>query len=186
MSSIIYGINWLDIAFITILLGMIYKGSHAGVGSQVLSLAWVFVLLFFSLGFYDSLASGFFSFIKQNWARPISFLLISIISFASIKFLEMIFNISTSENLAPFERIGGAIIASLRTFVIFGIITIQLLLLPVKFLQDGVNDSKSGFFLVGIDAQLFSYMAENLEYFKKKSKDEIVDEIVGSSERGGK
>lgn len=182
LASILSGINWLDILYFTILLGMIYKGSHAGVGSQLLSLAWWFVLIFFALGYYSGLASAVFGFILQSWARPISFFLITIIVFALIKFMEMIFNISVTDALPPLERIGGALIAAVRTFLVFGIISVQLLLLPIPFLKKTVEkDSKTGPFFVDLDVKIFSFMTKNVQFIPNKDPEYILGEILDSS-----
>jgi len=176
------GINWLDVVYFTILLGMIYKGSHAGVGSQILSLLWVFVLIFFSLGYYSVLASSVFGFVVQNWARPTSFCIIAGISFISIKFLQMIFNVSCQEQLPPIERIGGAVIAVLRTFLLFGIIGIQFLLLPIPPLQNAVaKSSGTAMTFVRMDAAIYGWLSKHVQIVKKQDAEEVVKEILKSS-----
>ncbi len=176
------GVNWLDVIFLTILLGMIYKGSRAGVGSQLLSLVWAFVLVFFSIGFYSGLASSMFGFILQSWARAISFFIIASILFVAIKFLEMIFGIEYVENISPLERIGGAVVAAMRTVLLFGLVCILFLLLPIPFLQNAVaKGSKTGMVFVRTNAHVYSRLSDHLKFVKQKDPDEVVNEIFKSS-----
>lgn len=178
----ISGINWLDILFLTILLGMIYKGSHTGVGSQLLSLGWWFVLIFFSIGYYSVLASRIFGFMVQNWARAICFFIIVAVMFLIIRFLESIFNIAVTENLAPIERMGGAFIAFLRAFLLFGMIGIQLLLLPFDFLRDSVVEgSETGMFFVEVDSGIYSWITDRLAFVEDKKNEEVVKEFLASA-----
>lgn len=184
MSTIIAGINWLDVLFLTILLGMIYKGSRVGVGSQFLSLAWLFILIYVSIGYHINLASKIFGFMDQNWARAIAFLVIFIAFVLIVKFFEMLFNVSNVENLAPIERIGGAFIASLRTFLLLGLVSIQLLLLPASFLRDSVAEgSKTGMFFVNLDVGIYCWMTSRLKFVEAKKKKEIIEELLSSSKK---
>ena len=182
MSAIISSINWLDILFLSILLGMIYKGSHTGVGSQLLSLAWWFVLIFFSIGYYSVLSSRIFGFMVQNWARAICFFIIVAVMVLIIKFLESIFNIAVTENLAPIERVGGAFIAFLRAFLLFGLIGIQLLLLPFDFLRDPVVEgSATCMFFVRTDSGIYSWIAGHLAFVEDRKSEEVVKEFLASA-----
>ncbi len=186
MATLFADINWLDIIFFAILAGMIYKGSHAGVGSQLLSLMWWFVLIFFSLNYYTSLSEGMFGFIRQSWGRAISFILIVTVMSGLVKFLEMIFNVSVTDNLAPLERIGGAIVSSIRTFLLFGIIGTIFLLIPISFLQDSVrSNSKTGMLFVNADIKVYSFMTQQFDFVTARGTDEILDEIIASSEKRG-
>ncbi len=183
MSTIFSGVNWLDVLFLTILLGMIYKGSRTGVGSQFLSLAWLLILVYVSICYYDTLAAKIFGFMAQNWARPIAFFVIFFVFILVIKFFEMIFNVSNVENLAPIERIGGAVIASLRAFLLLGLVSTQLLLLPGSFLRDSVaKGSKTGMMLVNLDVGIYCWMSSHLKFVKVKKRTEIIEEILASSE----
>lgn len=184
MSTIISGVNWLDVLFLTILLGMIYKGSRTGVGSQFLSLVWWFILTYVSIGYYGALAAKVFGFMDQNWARPVAFFVIFFIFVLIIKFFEMIFNVGNVENLAPIERIGGAVVASLRTFLLLGLVSTQLLLLPADFLRDSVAEgSKTGMFFVNLDVGIYCWMTSHLKFVKVKKKKEIIEEILASSKK---
>ena len=176
------GVNWLDVIFLTVLLGMIYKGSRAGVGNQLLSLAWVFVLVFFSIGYYSVLASSLFGFILQSWARPISFFIIASVMFVSIKFLEMMFSSEFVEHISPLERIGGALVAAVRTFLMFGLIGMLFLLLPISFLQNSVaKGSKTGMVFVRMDAHVYSWLSNYLKFVEQKDADKVVNGICKSS-----
>lgn len=181
MLEIISGINWLDIVFLTILLGMIYRGSHAGVGSQLLSLAWWFVLIFFSIGYYSLIASKLFGFMVQGWARAVSFFIIVAVLWAIIKFLQRVFNIERAENLSPVERIGGSVVSSLRAFLFFGMVGIQFLILPVNVLHNSVSEgSKTGMFFVDVNADIYSWMTSHLAFVEEKTREEVVEGFFAS------
>lgn len=180
------GVNWLDVIFLTILLGMIYKGSRAGVGNQLLSLVWVLVLVFFSIGYYDGLASSVFGFITRSWARAISFAIIVSVLFVLTKLLEMMFTCEYVENLPPLERIGGAVVGAMRAFLVFGLICVLFLLLPVSFLQNAVaKSSRTGMAFVKMDAHVYSWLSDYLKFVEQKNTDEVVKEILKSSGKMG-
>jgi len=181
LSTIISEINWLDVVFLIILLGMIYNGSRAGVGSQLLSLAWWFVLIFFVLNYYDNVASKVFGFMIQNWARAIAFFLIVTGLMGVIKFLESLFKIERVDDLATIERIGGAVMASLRSFLLFGIIGMQLLLIPIPAIHNAAyKGSKSAMFFVNVDATIYSYMTRFLAFIDNREKDQIIGKFISS------
>ena len=82
--ELIKDINWLDILFVILLLGMIYKGARTGVGGQLLSLAGWCLLLFTSITYYNIVSTAIFGFLLQKWAKPITFFAIALIIFNSI------------------------------------------------------------------------------------------------------
>ena len=179
MPEIIQDFNWLDILFLILLLGMIYKGSMTGVGGQVISLIGLFVLMFFSIGYYYFLSTAIFGFMLQTWARPASFFIISAVLFVIIKVLERVFNVISTEESSSIERIGGAIVASLRACLIFGLIGMQLLLVPVDYLRLAVMEgSKTCMFFVNLDAEIFSWMTGHFGIMEKRKKDDIVKSFL--------
>jgi len=180
-------INWLDILFIILLLGMVYKGLRTGVGGQLLSLVGWFILIFVSIGYYSFLSEAIFGFLLQKWAKPVSFFVISAALFTVIKILERVFNIIVGEELALIERIGGALVASLRAFIFFGIIGIMLLLVPLDYVrQSAVEGSRTCMFFVGLDAQIYSWMTGIVGISEQKTKDEVVEGILVATEQSVK
>ncbi|MFH1552533.1 MAG: CvpA family protein [Candidatus Omnitrophota bacterium] len=184
MPEILQDINWLDIFFVILLLGMIYKGSTTGVGGQTISLIGWFVLIFAAIGYYSFLSEALFGFLLQDWARPASFFLISAIMFVVIKVLERVFNVIRGEELASIERIGGALVGAFRACIFFGIIGILLLLIPVEDVRLYVAEkSKTCMIFVQMDAQIYSWMTEFIGESEKKEKDEVIEEIMNPPER---
>ncbi|MEA3488963.1 MAG: CvpA family protein [Candidatus Omnitrophota bacterium] len=181
MPEILKSFNWLDILFVILLLGMIYKGSRTGVGGQILSLVGWFVLLFISIGYYRLLSEAIFGFLLQKWAKPVSFFLISVIIFTVIKFLERVFNVISDGELAIIERIGGALVASLRACLLFGVIGILLLLIPIDYARITVTEkSRTGMFFVDIDAQIYSWISDVTGVPAKRTKDELLNEFLAT------
>jgi uncharacterized membrane protein required for colicin V production len=68
LPDILNQINWIDIFFLILLLGMVYKGLKTGVGGQVIALIGWFVLVFMSLKYYSVVSEALFGFLLQKWA----------------------------------------------------------------------------------------------------------------------
>ncbi len=179
MPELFNNVNWLDLIFIILLLGMIYKGSKTGVGGQFLSLVGWIVLLFFSIGYYNVFSEAIFGFMLQKWSRPASFFAIVIGIFMSVKLLERIFNVISGEELSGIERIGGAVIAVVRAVMLFGVIGILLLLVPVDYLNTTVvKDSRSCMIFVNCDAQIYSWLTGVLGNEKIVARKDVVKNFL--------
>ncbi|MBF0494620.1 MAG: CvpA family protein [Candidatus Omnitrophica bacterium] len=175
----IFGIYWLDIVYIVTACWMLYRGSKKGLGSQLVFFIWWFVLLFFAIGYYDTIASKYLTFISNKWAEPVAFAVIVAAFSGLIKGMEILANISLKDTLTPIETMGGVIMAALRTIILFGIIGFQLMLVPV----DGVNDiiakhSRSAMFFVKIDVTVYSWLTRNLIFLKRDKDDFLVKKIM--------
>lgn len=176
VPAILNEINWLDIVFVILFLGMVYKGARTGVGSQILSLAGWFVLLFVSIGYYSFLSEAIFGFMLQAWAKPVSFFVISAAMFTVIKFLERVFNVISGEEIASIEKIGGVLVAALRASIFCGIIAILLLLVPLEYTRISVTEgSKTAMFFVDLDSRIYSWMTSVTGLPKKADKDDVIN-----------
>jgi len=192
LPDILNNINWIDLAFIILLLGIVYKGLRSGVGGQMLSLAGWIVLVFVSIGFYDYISEAFFGFLLQKWAKPLSFFALSVGVLMVLKVLERIFIVMSSDEMAPIERLGGALVAAARACMFFGLIGILLLLVPVQAVRDqATKGSRSCMFFVELDARIYSAITEVTGYPAKVSWTEVRDKILSvtsgkTSEEGEK
>jgi uncharacterized membrane protein required for colicin V production len=176
---LIHGFNWVDVLFVILLLGTIYKGVRIGVGGQLLSLAGCFLILFAALNYYNFVSRIIFGFLLYKWARPVSFFSIVVLIFAAVTLWEKAFSVADREELAPIERIGGAVIAALRAFIIFGIVSMFFLLLPFSFTRVTIaHKSRLGMFFVELDAKIYSAMTGHLGLSKKRPKEEIIGEFI--------
>ena len=179
MQDLISGINWLDIIFVLVLIGMIYRGSQAGVGAQLLSLVWCFLLIFISIAYFSHLSSKLSAILNFGWARSVAFLGIILFLFGFMRVLEKVFNIQRAEHLAPIERIGGSLVSAFRACLIFGIIGIQMLLIPSSTLRkDVLEKSKSGMFFIGLDAEIYSYMSKYVDFVQEVEKDALIQLFI--------
>jgi len=179
LPEILNEFNWLDFLFLILLLGMIYKGSVTGVGGQVISLIGLFVLMFFSIGFYQYLSTAIFGFLLQQWTRPASFFIIVIVIFIVIKVIERVFHVIAGQESSSIERIGGAIVAFMRACLVFGLIGMQLLLVPVDYLRTSVMDgSKFCMTFVKIDAEIFSWMTGHFGMTEKMKRNDVIKSLV--------
>ena len=183
MPDILNQINWIDIIFIILLLGMVYKGLKTGVGGQVIALIGWFVLVFLSIKYYSVASEALFGFLLQKWAKPLSFFVISAVIFTAIKLLERVFNIISGEDLAPIEKIMGAVVAVVRAAIFCGVIGILLLLIPIERIHtDAVQGSKSCMFFVKIDTQIYSLLANVSGNKEKTDKEEVLENILENAE----
>lgn len=158
MSEVLAHLSWFDLAFAILLLGTVYKGSRRGVGFQMLSLSGYMVLVYFALGYYTLLSEAIFGFLFQGWAKPISFLFISLVVLFIIKILERFFLAAEQEELAFIERVGGMLVGGLRGGILIGLLGIFFLLLPVG--TGSISEGRSVFcrHLVEMDLGLYSWM----------------------------
>lgn len=183
MPDIINNINWLDIIYAFLLFGMLYKGMRTGVGAQILSLVGWFALLFVSIRYYTVLSEAIFGFLLQTWAKPISFFIIISVFFILIKLLERIFSVITSDEMSALERIGGVFLSAVKAVILFGVISIQLMLMPVDFFRDSViNRSRSAMYFVTFDATIYNWIDSNI----KESENTMgVEDLVKSFVKDG-
>lgn len=178
LPPLLQGINWIDIIFVILLLGMVYKGSSTGVGGQVPSLIGFLALIFFSTRYYNYLSQAIFGFLLQRWAKPLSFFSISIIIFMIVKIAERILHVISGEELSPIEKIGGIIIASIRASLLYGIIGMLLLLVPVDSLRTSVSEgSNTCMFFVKLDAGLYTWMSGFVDS-KEKNRKKVIEEFL--------
>ncbi|MDP8258991.1 MAG: CvpA family protein [Candidatus Aadella gelida] len=182
MSEIFQDINWIDILFVILLMGISYKGSRIGVGGQLISLTCWLVLVFTSVGYYGALSEAIFGFLLQKWAKPISFFSITVVLYIFIKLLEKMFNIAGGEEISPFERICGAFVAALKGFMLLGVVSILIILSPLPGLrEDVVLGSRTAIFFVEIDAEIYSRAAKLFGIAKEDRKDDVMSEILSSA-----
>jgi len=182
LPEIFQDINWIDVLFVILLMGICYKGSRIGVGGQLISLTCWVVLVFTAVGYYDALSEAIFGFLLQKWAKPISFFSISVFLYIFIKIMEKMFNISGGEEISPIERICGALIAAVRSFMLFGTVSILIILCPLPGLREAViNGSKTAMFFVDMDASVYSRMARLIGAAKEDRKEEVLGEIFSSA-----
>ena len=177
MPAVINNINWLDITFIVIFLGMIYKGSRTGVGSQLLSLAGWVALVFCAINYYSFLSTAIFGFLLQRWSRPFSFFAISAVILFAIKTIERIFHVISGDDVAFIERMGGVIIAAIRAFIFFGVIGLFILLVPMEASNKVINESRFAMPVIDFDLRIYSWLTERLDFTEKRSKSAVLKQF---------
>jgi len=179
LPAILNGINWIDIVFIILFIGMGYKGSRAGVGSQIFTLAGWVIILFVSIAYYGDMSRLVFGFLSPKWAKPVSFFIITAVIFTAIKLVERLFSVPETEGLAPIERIGGVLISSLKAFLLFGMVGILLLLLPVSALNKAAGGkSKTCMFFVSMDVKIYDWVVSTVGMSGAKKHDEVMGDLL--------
>lgn len=163
LSSYLNSISWSDVVFATIVLVTVFNGFRAGVGVQILSLALWIAAAYAAIGYYPFIASKISGFGMDEWTKAISFFVICAASVLILRMVSLIFKTENAPSLAPIERLGGVVIASLRACILVGIIGIQLLLVPIDTVRSVVREeSKTGMFFVRFDTSIYYWINERL------------------------
>jgi hypothetical protein len=186
LSQFLANVNWLDIVFCVMYLGLVYKGIRSGAGSQFLSIIVVILLNFCSLEFYSKMASKIFGFLSPDWARALSFFVITAAFFGLLFLVKSGFQKGAQEASSPTDKFGGFMLATIKAGLIFGVVSVQLLLIPADFLRDSVTKgSKTAMFFVRTNAGIYSWITEQVNFLDKRSSGEVVDKLVNSSKKRG-
>jgi uncharacterized membrane protein required for colicin V production len=158
---------------------MIYKGALTGAGDQLLSLAGLFLTLFLALTYYNKLSGAIFGFQLQKWSRPVSFFVISVLALIGLRLLEKVAAGEGKDELAGIDKIGGAVVAFFRAVILFGMVGMLLILIPFEFTRTSVMEkSKTGMFLVNLDASIYSFMTGRFKITKKLTRKEVIEGLL--------
>lgn len=156
MPDLLKQINWVDAVYILLLVAMVFRGTKTGVGAQILSLVGWVAILYLSVRYFLLVSEAIFGFMLQGWAKPLSFFAIAAAGFVLLKFVERIFSVVMGAELSIIEKAGGALVAALRSFILFGMIGFLLLLTPIDYLWfSAAKASRSCASFVEFDAVLF-------------------------------
>lgn len=178
MPDIVQQMNWLDFLFVILLLGILYEGLRWGISGQVLSLAGWIGMLFASVTYYGPLSESIFGDKLQKWSLPVSFFIIAGGIFLIVLFLERSLKVKKEGEISFTDRLTGAGIAVLRALLLFGVISMFLLLVPVDSSPMSVKKAKSGMFFVEANSEIYSWMTGHFNITKKREKEDIVKEFL--------
>ena len=163
LSSYLNSISWPDVVFVAIVIITVFNGFRAGVGVQILSLLLWIACAYAAIGYYPFVASKISGLGMDEWAKAISFFAICAASVLILRMVNLILKTENAPALAPIERLGGVVIASLRACLLVGIIGIQLLLIPIDTVRSVVREeSKTGMFFVRFDTSVYYWINERL------------------------
>jgi len=156
-------VNWVDVLVVILLIRITYTSSHIGVGKQILPLLLLVLILLLTLYNYKDIASFFtnrYSF-TPSVCEFLTFTLMAFVFFLIYHFVSRVTGLalfSGEAGAAPgMEKIGGAVLGTLRSFIIIGMVLMGLLMAPVKFTEDGVRNSYSGFFFIEMDLKFYNF-----------------------------
>jgi uncharacterized membrane protein required for colicin V production len=156
LPDLLKQINWVDAVYILLLVAMVFRGTKTGVGAQILSLVGWIAILYLSVRYFLLVSEAIFGFMLQGWAKPLSFFAIAAAGFILLKFVERIFSVVMGAELSIIEKAGGALVAAIRSFILFGMIGFLLLLTPIDYLWfSAAKDSRSCSSFVEFDAVLY-------------------------------
>jgi len=138
--------NWVDIISIILIIRITYVGSFLGIGKQILPLFFLLFIQVITFYSFDKIALFISkrSSLAESGIRFVIYLVIISISFLIITLLTKYIAKDRQKVLFPLERVGGFIIAFLRSFIIVGLILALLLLAPIGGAGRAVLNSASG------------------------------------------
>ncbi|MDD4957178.1 MAG: CvpA family protein [Candidatus Omnitrophica bacterium] len=177
-------ITIFEIFYIILLSGMVYKGTRSGISAQIISLIGWVVLVFCSLGYYEYLSKAIFGFMLQDWAKPLSFFALAMVPFIIIKIIEKMIIAAAGEELSLLERIGGAFVSAIRALVIFGMIGIQILLMPMEQAKTFLLEkTPTALFFVNIDVDIYSWLTGLTGIKKNIDSEDVMMTLLGEKDK---
>jgi len=183
-------LNWVDIFAVILLVRIGYISSYIGVGKQILPLLLLETILLITLYNYANIAAFFaksYSFTPST-CRFFTFLLMTLAFFAIyhvIMRLTGMFFSSNGDGAVGIEKIGGLVLGVLRSSVLIGIVLINLLLFPFKFVEDSVKNSSTGFFFISANIRAYTHIANLIikDEKKKISYDKTIAQLVSEKSK---
>ncbi|MCK5450630.1 MAG: CvpA family protein [Candidatus Omnitrophica bacterium] len=171
-------INWLDILFVILLLGMVYKGTKIGVGGQIIALIGGFTIVFVSISYYTVLSEAIFGFLLQRWAKPVSFFAIVLGVFTIVKTAERLSQVVIGEEVSALEKFVGALIAGVRAAMLFGVLGMILVLTPIQYTRfAALEGSKTCKVFMEMDVSIYCWMTSGLPEDKQRGKEDVMREL---------
>lgn len=161
-SAIIKNSNWVDICFAILLLRICYIAVKNGLPQEVFKLSGTIAAVFFSLHYYVSL-SGFIRSrlgVESNALQSLDFLVfITLVILCQLFFVilrNIFYKALKVEALPTLNKWGGFILGFTRGLLTGSLLMFILLLSGVGFLKNGVKESYSGKYIVGIAPAVYS------------------------------
>jgi len=177
LRELISRVNWVDLFALILLVRISYVSSKIGVGKQILPLALLALILLITLHYYAIITA--FVADKLGFSQSISaffvYFFMTLLFLALYRFLLRITNVFFAGEEGPgssIEKTGGTVLGVLRAVLIIGLVTIGLLLAPVRFLENGVKSSFSGPLFVEINVRFYTafsnliFRGKNVSYEK--------------------
>lgn len=190
MPELLSRLNWVDIFSIILLVRIGYISSYIGVGKQIIPLFLLETILLITLYNYTKIADFFaksYSFTPST-CRFFTFLLMTLAFFAIyhvIMRLTGVFFSSNRDGAVGIEKIGGVFLGILRSSVLIGIVLINLLLFPFKFVEDSVKNSSTGSFFISANVRGYTAIANLIikDEKKKISYDKAIAQLVSEKNK---
>ncbi|NQT22256.1 MAG: CvpA family protein, partial [Candidatus Omnitrophica bacterium] len=157
--------NWVDIITLILILRITYVGSFLGIGSQILPVLSLLFILTVSLYSYDKIAFLITerSSLTKSVTEFVLFVIIISICLCCLRILLKYINIKRPEILLPVEKVGGIVLALIRSIVITGLILFLLILLPVQGTAKAVTSSATGTFIIKLNLDFYSNIVNVIE-----------------------
>jgi hypothetical protein len=178
LSELIKRVNWVDVLSLILLLRITYVSSRVGVGRQVLPLGMLTIILTVVLHCYSTVAATIAERlgIDGGFSAFMSYLVLVLSGYLIYKIIGRLTGavfVREDGEVGSIEKVGGAIFGICRAFIIIGLVTISLLLTPIRYVDYSVKHSLSGFFFVDMNVKLYS-MIVNSFFKEKKAWDDVV------------
>ena len=150
--------NWVDILIIVIAARVIFIGAQKGLVIELFKLIGIFLTTFFTLHFYIRLGKFLhkFLFIPVFLEETISFIFLVILFIVIFKFIRDGFLLLIKAEAQPtINQWGGAIVGSLRSILICGLIINLFFVIGTKYLANKAQNSFFGYYLVDLSPKIY-------------------------------
>lgn len=136
-------------------------------------------MLFVSVTYYSRVSQSIFGSNLQKWSLPVSFFLIAGGIFIVVLLIDRAIKAKKEGAISFTDRIAGVGVGALKAIILFGVISMQILLLPVDSARSAVKEgSKSGMFFLEADAEIYSWMTGRFDITHKRDRSDIVNEFL--------
>lgn len=166
--------SWIDLVALVLMIWGILVGLKRGMEVEFSKLVGIAASTLLTLHFYEPLASRFHLrlAIWDSVSKLVTFAVMAFIITIFVKFVFLVLSKVVTLKFSPLlSHVGGAVVAVLRLFLVFSLLTYFLMLTPFGFLRQslGYDRSVTGpFFLASSDA-IHTAGAKYLPTLTKKS-----------------
>jgi len=180
-------VNWVDLFALILLLRISYISSYIGVGKQILPLILLVIMLPLALYNYRDIASFFVDRYSLSpsacefFSYMIIILVLSFVYRSVLHITGTIFPFGQVE-ANGIEKLGGIIVGFMRGAIIVGMIIIGIILAPIKFTENSVKHSYSGFFFVTTNLKIYTHLV-NAVVRNRVSYGDTLAHLIGAKRK---
>lgn len=154
--------GWVDwVLSVFLVLGLILGLKH-GVSQEIPRLVEILISLYVSFEFHSFFTEWLTreTPLPESYARPLTFALLSFLSWLALRLLfEILGKLVQLQVATPFQIVGGLLVGPVRFFLIFGLVSCALILLPLDWIHRSYQvQSWSGQALTQVPPQIHDWI----------------------------